>query len=524
MRIEVVAHKDQPIEAFGADFDSAGGSIGREQGNTLVLPDMERHISRVHAEVVFRSGVFVLVDQGTAIPVHVNERALGKGREFPLSDGDTVRIGSYVMKVRGKAPSRGAPTLSTPLPVVRPVAVPVASVSDDPFEGLLGSPPQNVAPTAPAPEIPAVREPVATASGTPPQAPTGAVGSAYRIPEELDIFGETVKPLGHDVAGRFPDVGNPIDITSEEDFKAVDQLIGNANTQGTDRLGPSAPLVGAVFDKATVEGSVDPLVIFGIAAPPVAVPAHPQSNHAPEIEAAFLPPVARPDPALFPPSQAPVAAISPTVAMDRPDLSHDALLAAFLNGSGLASHEFIGPVTPEFMRLLGQLLREATQGTLDLLQARAATKREFHAEQTLIQGQNNNPLKFSPNVEEALAHLLSRRSGAYVAAGQAMREAYNDLRSHQVGFVAGVEAALAGVLARFNPDELEQRLSQRSVLESLLPMARKAKLWDLLEELYGDIAKDAEDDFHHLFTKEFLRAYHKQISELQRQQRLKGQD
>jgi predicted component of type VI protein secretion system len=38
-------------------------------------------------------------------------------------------------------------------------------------------------------------------------------------------------------------------------------------------------------------------------------------------------------------------------------------------------------------------------------------------------------------------------------------------------------------------------------------MNHKAKLWNLYEELYGEISRESETDFHFLFGEEFLRAY-----------------
>ena len=99
---------------------------------------------------------------------------------------------------------------------------------------------------------------------------------------------------------------------------------------------------------------------------------------------------------------------------------------------------------------------------------------------------------------------------------EAMRDAYDDLRAHQIGFVAGLRAALASVLNRFTPTELEARLTSRSLLDSVLPANRKAKLWDLYEQRYSEISREAEDDFHSLFGREFLKAYEAQIAQLQR--------
>lgn len=195
--------------------------------------------------------------------------------------------------------------------------------------------------------------------------------------------------------------------------------------------------------------------------------------------------------------------------------NRDELLRAFLAGAGVPNLNIPGGLTPQTMNLFGQLLRESAQGTLDLLLARALTKREVRAEMTMIVARENNPLKFSPNVEVALSHLLAPQGHGFMMPLQAMKDAYDDLRSHQFGFMAGMRAALAGVLERFNPEQLEQRLTQKTMIDSLLPMHRKSKLWDLFSERFTDISKEAEDDFQALFGKEFLRAYEAQVAKLE---------
>ena len=187
--------------------------------------------------------------------------------------------------------------------------------------------------------------------------------------------------------------------------------------------------------------------------------------------------------------------------------THDELLRALLAGAGLRDIEIPGGLTPQLMNQLGNLLHEATRGLLDLLAARANTKRQARADMTVIVTKDNNPLKFSPNVETALAQLLVPRGRGFMPPLRAVGDAYEDLRMHQQGFMAGMRSALALILTRFNPHELEQRLSDHSMVTSLLPTTRKAKLWDMFGALYGDISKEAESDFHALFGEEFLRAY-----------------
>jgi type VI secretion system FHA domain protein len=201
----------------------------------------------------------------------------------------------------------------------------------------------------------------------------------------------------------------------------------------------------------------------------------------------------------------------------RPDVAAaDELLRAFLAGAGVPELDMREPLTPQMMNRIGQLLRASTEGTLDLLLARALIKREVRAEVTMIVANENNPLKFSPNVEVALAHLLAPRGQGFMGPVAAMKDACDDLRAHQFGFMAGMRAALDGVLRRFDPEQLEQRLTDKTFVDSMLPMNRKAKLWSLFAELYADITREAQDDFHALFGKEFLRAYESQLDLLEK--------
>jgi FHA domain-containing protein/type VI secretion system protein len=204
---------------------------------------------------------------------------------------------------------------------------------------------------------------------------------------------------------------------------------------------------------------------------------------------------------------------SPAAARTSVSYSDEELMRAFLAGAGIPGVEIPGGLSPQLMYQLGELLREATRGMLDLLLARAATKREVRAEMTIIVAQDNNPLKFSPNVDAALAALLTPRGLGFMPPLRAVRDAYEGLSSHQQGFIAGMRAVLDVVLSRFNPADFERRIEQ-SMTDSLLPMNRKAKLWDQFNERYGELAQQAAAEFHTLFGQEFLRAYDAQIARL----------
>jgi FHA domain-containing protein len=169
------------------------------------------------------------------------------------------------------------------------------------------------------------------------------------------------------------------------------------------------------------------------------------------------------------------------------------------------------------MRLAGTLLRAAVDGTLRLMAVRSATRHELHAQVTMIQARNNNPLKFSPDAQAALEQLLQPPLRGFVPGPVAVTEAMDDLLGHAIGTMAGTRSALEGVLARFTPQALEQKLAGKSMIDSVLPMARKARLWELYLQHYEGIREEAQEDFHGLFGKAFLAAYEQQLEQLRRE-------
>ncbi len=561
--LSVVTFNSQTADgALSASFDELGGSIGRADTNHLVLPDPDRTISRVAAQVVYRNGSYAIIDRGSN-PIMVNGQPVGSGREVPLRAGDQVRIGGYELAV-GEA-----------------VAATRAATAD-PFADLLG--PLSGAPSVagglfdplahagtPAPSRPA---------SAPPPAPLASSAPAGGIPDDWD-------PFAPDTPARGSRPGSPaagsdrlgLDLGAAAPAPLIDGLgLPSADPGSLDELfglGPGQaggdPLARSVLDAPAALPNMgadsDPLRSLeraprAVAAsesdqvsdlnrpfvpPKAARQAAPQGavmswdsggevSHtvirSPRTPSAAAPPPGMPHPSAMPPD-APVGPAPATAAPERSaavsavaqapangeasprpptpqDADARALLEALCRGLQTPNLQ-LHALTPGLMELVGQLLHEATAGTVDLLAARATFKRELRAQATTIVPRNNNPLKFSPSAEVALQHLLSPPARGFMGAAPAMRDAYNDLRAHQIGFVAGLQAALDGVLGRFDPAELEKRLTERSVLHSVLPASRKARMWEVFVEHYGRIRAEASDDFQTLFGAAFLKAYEDQI-------------
>ncbi|MBS0342348.1 MAG: type VI secretion system-associated FHA domain protein TagH [Proteobacteria bacterium] len=532
-----------------AQFGPAGGTIGRSNTNTLVLDD--RTVSRTHATVECRGGRYFITDRGSN-PLQHNGRPLGSGNEVELGDGDRLMVGCFELAVRG-APASSQQTIPAPAPAsAAPFASASQPTSDDPFADLLsgiGSPP-SAAPApapaparAPAPSTDSLLFPDPMAMGAPRAAPAPASDDD----PFADLLGTGTAAPKPGAIEDFSDLG----LRAPDAAAGIDHLFGApSKTPGADPLALS-PLADPLLQPNTASDA-DPFAALQ-AGPPKAAPA-PRSDHLSIDRLGFAPPKGTvhgvadddpfgdllPTPPLPPPAQVvrspgpPVVAPPPAAAPMAPPAprafapaqasagigstnsssSSDAeLLAALLRGLN-STHQMPTTLTPELMERIGVLLRSATEGTLQLLLARQEVKKGVHAEVTMIAASANNPLKFSPTVEVALGHLMGPGMRGFMGPEEAMRDAYDDLRAHEFGVMVGMRAALTHVLSRFTPDELEKKIAAKSALDSLFAANRKAKLWDQFVALYGSIAAEAEDDFHSLFGKAFVKAYEEQMGRL----------
>ncbi|HJT07445.1 MAG TPA: type VI secretion system-associated FHA domain protein TagH [Stellaceae bacterium] len=190
------------------------------------------------------------------------------------------------------------------------------------------------------------------------------------------------------------------------------------------------------------------------------------------------------------------------------------MLAAFFQGAGIEPGALRDENPTELMTAVGQLFREMAAGLRDALATRALIKQEYRVEQTVIRAANNNPLKFAVDVNQLLLALLSRARSGYLTGAPAVQEGFKDLRTHELALLGGMQAAVAALLRQFDPEMLKQRLEQQSLLQNILPGARKAKYWQIYEQHYKQIAADVSEDVRGTFGRAFANAYEEQSRKL----------
>ncbi|MAZ89733.1 MAG: type VI secretion system-associated FHA domain protein TagH [Cellvibrionaceae bacterium] len=85
-------------------FSAEGGSLGRADKNTWVLPDNDRVVSSTHATISFKNDQYLVTDTSTNGTFHNDsEQPIGSNNITALTSGDTLRIGNYRIKVSIKS-------------------------------------------------------------------------------------------------------------------------------------------------------------------------------------------------------------------------------------------------------------------------------------------------------------------------------------------------------------------------------------------------------------------------------------
>lgn len=219
---------------------------------------------------------------------------------------------------------------------------------------------------------------------------------------------------------------------------------------------------------------------------------------------------APPDPPLPERAPAPDAKIEPQP--PRPTIAREGdqqMIDALFKGLGLDRTQSAAD-TPEAMEALGARFRDLVDGLMFLLRSRAKEKRNIRAAQTVIANANVNPLKFLANTDEAMLALILGRNESYLPGEKAVPAAYRDLADHQIRTWDALQTALRSMIDRFDPEEVERDLAETGLLEQIVAGGRSAKMWQLYQERYQDIAQAAEKRFLGEVGADFRDAYENQ--------------
>jgi type VI secretion system FHA domain protein len=455
-------------------FNEQGGSIGRRIESSWVLPHSK--VSGCHALISYRNAVFYIEDTSrNGVFINSPENRLVRGRPYALKSGDRIFIDPYEIR---------------------------ASIAEEPNEA-----------TRRQLDSSDLRWPGAQFDASNPF----GTGDPF-AQREVSSLGSSVAPVPEAMAGQELDPLKLLDPAPKlapvrkapdaNDLAVGSVLDGHYQPPAVLPVPPPPPRP----DTGLVPQGYDPLAPddssgIDLSSPSVLPPVEPvaaRSNDAGQ-------PASTPISAARAFSGAPNPAPVPDAATaDTGDVVGASDLADMLAGAGLER----ALVTPELARSFGEILRVVVSGVMDVLQARQQIKEEFRMRMTHFRPADNNPLKFSANVDDALHNLLVKRNAAYLAPVEAFADAFEDLRNHQMAMLAGMRVAFESMLAQFDPDRLQEQFDRQLNKGSLISVPAKLRYWDLYRDRHRDMVKDPEASFRELFGEEFARAYDEQLKRL----------
>ena len=515
LTLEVVSPNARDLgPACRRTFSGAGGRVGRAPECDWVLASP--YVSRHHATVHFINGEYFIEPMGeNGVGVNRADALLPQMDRYRLKDGDRLFIDEFEIAVSLPAavqsPAfRAAPVAPAPL-VVDPFDTPMTSgprLSDpfepsgddlDPLKNLTGKLPALSNVTAPRQSSTWNHSSSLDDHFSPPPAPLSTPATPGGIPDDWDktSFGRRA-PEPAPVRAP-PAAASPSAIPDDWDKTSFGRPRPDAAPPPARPAPPPQNFAPRVPPSVTAPRAPAPP-----SAPPPSAVASPPSGASSQAA-----PPARPGARApvwpLPAESTPAPAATPTPQAGTLDVN------TFLRSAGVDP----ASLAPETAESLGYILRTVIQGVIDVLQARAEIKGQFHLPVTVVKRAENNPLKFAVNAEDALNTLLGRRNPAYLAPMDAFEDAFDDIRFHQLAMLAGMRAGFEAVLERFDPERLQADFERRGKA-GLLAMASKAKYWELYGEMFSDLAADRDKTFRRLFGEDFASAYEKQLEGLKR--------
>lgn len=199
--------------------------------------------------------------------------------------------------------------------------------------------------------------------------------------------------------------------------------------------------------------------------------------------------------------------------------SNTGLMDAFLDGAGIQLKGVEG-LKPDFMRTVGLMLRALVSGMHRLSSQRLRFRDEPSGNRGDPNGRHIDPIRAGAEEARLLTNLLKPGSIGSDQPHTRVQEMVEDLVARIAAMHAAVDTALEQTEATLSPAAVEQRLRASLFLDELLPMRRKARLWDLYLRTHAGNAEGKSESrgsgARQVFNHAFTRAYEAEMSRLRR--------
>jgi type VI secretion system FHA domain protein len=556
----------EAIKTFGIE----GGTIGRAAGNSWILPDPARFLSSQHALVSFQDNQFFVTDlSSNGLFINGSSEPIGKGNTVPCSQIHTIALGEFAIEVKvnnsfSQAPSGFDGGLADGLLASTPNDDLLLSedMSHDPLD-LLGASPSGQA--ANHFDLPA------DLFGDDDNQPGSNIPEFEEVPQAPQIDDVFIAPNTVSSPDPAPTTNDGIPENWDKTlFTPIQSVVDDPFASPPAQAPTQAPLPTPVKHQAKAPMTApvnkpdatnvqadsfdDPFNIDFLDADSFGA-TEPNSNQAPLNQGVDESLLANPnlsnDQTLFSeiPSNIPEAfeKPQPTTAVLNPHQAQQSITPAhqaspqpsYSSTQENISTEASTPLTtntqtnpfnhakaafknkgldpallddPNFVDQAAALLPYFLDGTLDILRSRANIKNELRASKTILQPIENNPLKFSINLQDSVHNVLVSPRPGFMKPTDSVEQAFDDLAQHETALIAGIQAGLNGLLEKMSPTTIESKIESLESKKNLFGKISTAKKWEFYKETYQQILDNSSDSFIDMFGNDFVKAYESHIN------------
>lgn len=187
-------------------------------------------------------------------------------------------------------------------------------------------------------------------------------------------------------------------------------------------------------------------------------------------------------------------------------IDEDGALSAFLRGMKISPTMLPTEQTEEWWFEMGESVNLLLTGLMDTLQKRADFKQSNRLLHTSFKRQENNPLKFSANFEDAIHNLYHRKSNSFLSSQRAIQEAFSDIDKHEKAMISGVHGAVKGVMQALNPDGFATNETDEGLFERWYSIKKKANYWQHYESLFYELENELKQE-QPFYLDDFIKHY-----------------
>ncbi|USD67503.1 type VI secretion system-associated FHA domain protein TagH [Vibrio sp. SCSIO 43136] len=186
-------------------------------------------------------------------------------------------------------------------------------------------------------------------------------------------------------------------------------------------------------------------------------------------------------------------------------------MMAFLNGLGLERKVVPNEYSEQWWQQLGVVTKDLLEGVMASLHHRNVFKESSRINLTTFQRAENNPLKFSANVEDAIYNLLERKTAGFLPPEKAVKQAFSDLEQHDKAMLFGVKGALSGVLATLSPENISHKSKAENGLSRSFEFLMWKNQWKTYCSTHDQLEKEMKVDSN-FYMDDFSKAYQEKIN------------